>query len=124
MMRREDGNLDFPIWLLGDSNPRNWEDVLETPLDPRHPARHNIWTSVLDIINEQVFKTCRSRLDSSRLYTRNAVERAKDKPTDDALEWSGKVTEELEVFRQLVSKHAINNNTYWGLEISRRYIVT
>jgi hypothetical protein len=41
------GDPDFPIWLLGDSNPKGWQSVLETPLDPRHPARHNIWTPVL-----------------------------------------------------------------------------
>ncbi len=105
MMRREDGCPEFPIWLLGDSNPRHWEDVLVTPLDPRHPARHNIWTSVLEIVNDQVFRACRSRLDGSRIYIRNAVEREKDKPTDDALEWTGKVTDELEALRQLIRRH-------------------
>jgi hypothetical protein len=35
-MNIEVGNKEFPVWLLGDSNPKNWQDVLITPLDPRH----------------------------------------------------------------------------------------
>lgn len=37
-MKPQVGDPDFPIWLLGDSNPKGWQSVLETPLDPRHPA--------------------------------------------------------------------------------------
>lgn len=32
-MQRSVGNPRFPIWLLADSNPRQWQSVLQTPLD-------------------------------------------------------------------------------------------
>lgn len=73
-MDRETGDPHFPIWLLGDSNPRNWENHLKTPLDPRHPARHNIWTPILDEIQDRLFRRLRMRLDTSKMYIRNAIE--------------------------------------------------
>lgn len=71
------GDLTFPIWLLGDSPPDNKEgkfgsgERLRYPLDPRYPTRHNIWTPVLDQIQERVFTHAR-RLDAERCYLRNA----------------------------------------------------
>ena len=41
-MLKEYGSKNFPIWLLGDSNPINFHQKLTYPLDPLHPARHNI----------------------------------------------------------------------------------
>jgi hypothetical protein len=52
MMAADVGNKNFPIWLLGDSNPERWQGELKTPFDPRHPVRHNIWTSILDVIQD------------------------------------------------------------------------
>ena len=40
-MREYAGDPECPIWLIGDSPPEAWVDRLATPLDPRHPARHN-----------------------------------------------------------------------------------
>lgn len=74
IMKKEVGSRNSDIWLLGDSNPKNWQKVLKTPLDPRHPARHNIWTPVLEVIQDRVFRTCRCRVDTSQIYVRNAVE--------------------------------------------------
>lgn len=69
----EPGN---PIWLIGDSNPKD-EGNLAHPLDPRHPTRHNIWTPILDVIQEKVYPR---RLlafgygqDAGALYIQNAV---------------------------------------------------
>ena len=67
------GNPEFPIWLIGDSPPKAWADKLDTPLDPRHPARHNIWTSVADPMQDRLYWKARLRLDTSRLYVRNSV---------------------------------------------------
>ena len=75
-MDAEDRSTKCRIWLIGDSPPKNWHDKLKVPLDSRHPARHNIWTSVLDMIQETVFHDG-LRLDSERIYVRNAV----DSPT-------------------------------------------
>src|SRR5206468_1595661 len=57
MMRREVGEQSFPMWLIGDSNPDEWENDLETPFDPRHSARHNIWTAVIDVVQDRLFRS-------------------------------------------------------------------
>jgi hypothetical protein len=67
------GNPEFPIWLIGDSPPEAWADKLDTPLDPRHPARHSIWTSVADYMQDRLYREKKLRLDTSRLYIRNAM---------------------------------------------------
>lgn len=70
-MKNFGGNPEFPIWLIGDSPPEAWVDKLDTPLDSRHPARHNIWTSVLDPLQDRLYRQRKLRLDTSRLYIRN-----------------------------------------------------
>ena len=54
-MLREPGNEDSSIWLIGDSSLPKWGEYLDEPLDSRHPARHDIWTTVLEGIQKQVF---------------------------------------------------------------------
>lgn len=105
MMQKEDGDKDFPIWLLGDSNPSHWQDVLVTPLDPRHPARHNIWTPVLDVIQDKVFRKCRSRVDVSALYIRNAVEDPKNKPPGNSINWNTTLNREIVEFQGLIDRY-------------------
>lgn len=105
MMQREDGDKNFAIWLLGDSNPSHWQDVLIAPLDSRHPARHNIWTPVLDVIQDKVFRKCRSRVDVSTIYIRNAIQNPKDKPAGTILNWSLQLDNEITEFGQLLGQH-------------------
>ena len=105
MMQKEDGDKDFPIWLLGDSNPSHWQDVLVTPLDPRHPARHSIWTPVLDVIQDKVFRKCKSRVDVSTIYIRNAIEDPEEKPSGKSLHWDMKLGSENLAFRQLLDQY-------------------
>lgn len=106
MMERDTGDKTFPIWLLGDSNPANWQDSLGTPLDARHPARHNIWTSVVDVTQDRIFRESRRRIDTSRLYTRNAIGDPRDKPHDGAVNWSSAVESECRGLSGLISKYA------------------
>jgi len=87
-MNKEIGNTANKIWLIGDSNPFKLEQVLDTPLDPRHPTRHNIWTPICEVINDYVYKNSKLRLDSEKLYIRNAVENSKIKPRKTVREWS------------------------------------
>ncbi len=75
------GNPEFPIWLIGDSPPEAWADKLDTPLDPRHPARHSIWTSVADPLQDRLYRQRKVRLDTSRLYIRNAISQSLTVPT-------------------------------------------
>ena len=67
------GDPEFPIWLIGDSPPPAWVGKLDTPLDPRHPARHNIWTSVADPMQDRLYTQEKLRLDTSHLYIRNSM---------------------------------------------------
>lgn len=71
-MHKEDGFPTSRIWLIGDSPPKDLHAQLEYPLDRRHPARHNIWTPVLDRLQQVAFPHG-LRLSEDRLYVRNAV---------------------------------------------------
>lgn len=104
-MDRQVGDPAFPLWLLGDSNPPQWEASLQTPLDPRHPVRHNIWTSVLDVIQDRVYRQTRDRLDTTSIYIRNAVADPGIKPKGSALEWPPAATAEVEALGTLLERH-------------------
>ena len=99
-MEKDVGDKRFPIWPLGDSNPRNWERRLNTPLDPRHLARHNIWTPVLDGIQDRLFRESRARLDTRQMYIRNAIQNAHEKPENWNVSWNENLEQELTDFRK------------------------
>lgn len=99
------GDPHFPVWLVGDSPPPKWREVLETPLDPRHPARHSIWTSVLDYMQEELFRAEKRRFDSTRLYIRNAISDRADKPTAAQTNWPSGVQEEMDKTQASLSLH-------------------
>src|SRR4051794_28739521 len=105
-MVRETGDKSFPIWLLGDSNPRNWENQLETPLDPRHPARHNIWTPILDGVQDRLFRRRGLRLDSRRIYIRNAVQKPAVKEAANGIVWPEELNREIASFRADLNLHS------------------
>jgi hypothetical protein len=104
-MEKEVGNKIFGIWLLGDSNPNNWQDILVTPFDPRHPARHSIWTPVLDVIQDRVFRVCKSRVDTTSLYIRNAIEDPNSRPSKNAIDWNKELNREVEDLSELLYQH-------------------
>jgi hypothetical protein len=101
-MEREVGQRNFPMWLIGDSNPVQWQPLLRTPLDPRHPIRHNIWTSVLDVIQDKVFRAGKLRVDTSALYIRNAVDTPEKKPNQADKEWKQVTESEIDNLRYLI----------------------
>ncbi len=94
-MKREVGKQNFPIWLIGDSNPANWSDYLDIPLDPRHPARHNIWTPIIEIIQDYVYRQARLRIDTKDLFIRNAIADPIHKPKNTNPIWDEYVTQEI-----------------------------
>jgi hypothetical protein len=104
-MRKEAGDPECEIWLLGDSNPKNWASVLKAPLDPRHPARHNIWTPVLDVVQDTVFRNCGERVETSSLYVRNAIESPYDKPPSNTAQWGPRVAKEIEDLETAILKN-------------------
>jgi hypothetical protein len=103
MIEVEVGEKTFPIWLLGDSNPKNWENILDFPFDPRHPARHSIWTPILDVIQQEVFLARHTRIDMSNLFVRNAIQRAEHKPKDTIYEWKDTPTSNSAITQDLVN---------------------
>ena len=105
-MERESGSKDFPIWLIGDSNPRKeLANVLDHPLDPRHPTRHTIWTPIMDVIQEQVFLADRRRVNTSQLYVRNAVEDAEYRRSNKAIKWQSELLKETRDFAGLLTSY-------------------
>lgn len=105
MMCREDGIKEFPIWLLRDSNPKNWHQVLKKPFDSRHPIRHNIWGSILEVMQDEVFNTIRNRIDTSNIYIRNAIKDPNKKPKNGEKSWSSDVEKEILQYRRLCTQY-------------------
>lgn len=87
-MKDISGDINFPIWLVADSEPKNWQSRLDTPLDPRHPARHSIWTSVLDYMQDYLYRNGKRRFNTENLCIRNAIKNPSDKPSGGDLDWS------------------------------------
>ena len=56
------GKMTAPIWLIGDSAPKNAGNV-RWPLDVRHPAVHNIWTPIMHNIQKKIY------LEKSKIIT-------------------------------------------------------
>jgi len=105
MMEREVGNRNFPLWLIGDSNPTQWQSSLKTPLDPRHPIRHNIWTPIIDVIQDRVFRSLEMRIDTSTIYIRNAVNDPAKKPSQISVQWSISAESEISDLTSLIKDH-------------------
>ena len=71
-MRDYDGEQDFPIWLVGDSPPKE-SDQLDTPLDWRHPTRHSIWTPIETVIQRLLYDWGKCKLASDDIYVINSI---------------------------------------------------
>lgn len=60
-----------PVWLFAHSPPKKWPEVRGV-LDPRHPTRHSIWTSVSEYMQERVFNAGpKMRLDTDQFNFQN-----------------------------------------------------
>jgi hypothetical protein len=103
-VQKEIGSKCFPIWLMGDSNPKNWADKLKVPLDPRHPAIHNIWTPILENIQDKVYREAGLRIDTTDIYIRNAIENSTEKPKNIDMEWSSQNQEKISELRDLINQ--------------------
>ena len=105
MMAKSQGDIESAIWLLGDSNPQNWQNKLQEPLDSRHPARHNIWTPILLEIQDRVFAAAKLHVDQSKFYVRNAVENPRHRPVPADLFWSEYLQQAVKDFSTSMQKH-------------------
>lgn len=89
-MKRDKGEKTYPIWLL---------------FNPKHPAvRHYIWTPVLAVIQDKVYRKMRTRIDASNIYIRNVVSDSKIVPNTQNW-WDRKVAAEIQEFREIVMEH-------------------
>lgn len=108
MMKIEIGKPRIPLWLLGDSEPARWRAKLDEPLDKRHPIRHNIWTSVLDVIQRDVFTVLGRRVDAEQLFIRNAVQDPATKPLTPlkaGRSWRPEAEASVVEYRRLLGEH-------------------
>jgi len=89
-MKSELGNRSYPIWLL---------------INPKYPAvRYDIWRPVLDEIQDRVFREMQTRIDTSSIYIKSAVDDIRIVPN--TLNWWAKeVAKEIEFFREIVQEH-------------------
>jgi hypothetical protein len=89
-MKRELGNRTYPIWLL---------------VNPKYPAvHHDIWRPVLDEVQDRVFRELQTRIETSNIYIRSAVNEGRIVPN--TLNWWGReVAKEIELYREIVHEH-------------------
>lgn len=88
--KNETGEKSFPIWLL---------------FNPKHPsARHNIWTPILDNIQDKVYRTIETRIDTTNLYICNAIDDCGKVPNT-LNWWAAEVAKEIELFRESLLKY-------------------
>lgn len=85
----ESGEKTYPIWLL---------------FDPRHPVRHDIWTPILDEVQDKVYRQIQRRVDTSKIFIRNAVNDSLLVPNT-LNWWREEVVTEIELFREIALEH-------------------
>ena len=89
-LARETGQRSDPIWLL---------------VNPKHPAvRYYIWTPVLAVIQDKVFRDIHKRIDTDNILIRNVV-RESGLVANTLNWWGAEVEAEIEAFRELVLEH-------------------
>jgi len=88
MIDVEVGRRDFPLWLIGDANPSPGKTSPLTPTDARHRVWHIMWTPVLNIIEDRVYRNSRSRVDAQAIHIRNALMDLALKPEPSLTHWS------------------------------------
>jgi hypothetical protein len=89
MRLKPQGIETSPIWLIGDSDPKNWgPPKLEFVFDDRHPTIHNIWTSIIYKIQKKVYKQKSKMIDDGKFYIRNAIGNADMRPKPDDCFWN------------------------------------
>jgi hypothetical protein len=104
-----------PIWLIGDSDPKNWlPPDLEFVFDDRHPTIHNIWTSIIYKVQKNIYKEKGKIIDDDQFYIRNAIEQANMKPSQDDHLWNDKVVgqiksnyleSQMDAIKKLINKY-------------------
>lgn len=88
-MKRESGERSFPIWVV---------------FNPRHPISHENWTPVLEEIQDKVYREMNTRIETTNIYYRDAVNDSRIVPN--TLNWWGpEVDKEIELFRAIAFEY-------------------
>ena len=87
---RDSGKKTYPIWLL---------------VNPKYPAvRYDIWRPVLDEIQDKVYRELHTRIDTTNIYFRTAVNDSGIVPN--TLNWWGReVAKEIDLFREIALEY-------------------
>lgn len=102
-MENHFGEPSFPVWLLGDSPPKNFADRLAHPFDSRHPAVHNIWTPIIHNVQTELFNH-RLCVNTASIYITNAADDLNGKPAK-KVSWPAGLCERADRFGELVKQH-------------------
>lgn len=105
-MKSESGSKNSPVYLIGDSSPKHWANELDSPLESKHPARHNIWTPILENIQANLYRTNQTRLYTDDFYVRNAIHNASDKPHNSKTHWSRHLGQGILKLSDLIEKYS------------------
>ena len=60
---------------------------------------------MLEVIQDRTFRESRSRVDTSCIYIRNAIEDPAGKPSSNSIEWETVVETELQGFQEIVREY-------------------
>ena len=89
-MKKEPENTSYPIWLV---------------VNPKYPAvRNDIWTPILDEIQDKVYRTLHIRIDTETIFIKNAVSDLGILPYT-LNWWAVELDKEIVMFRESVLKH-------------------
>jgi hypothetical protein len=90
MELKPQGSVSCPIWLIGDSDPKNWVKDLCYVFDDRHPTIHNIWTPIVYAIQKKYCYDKHKMFDDSKIYIDNAIHNPNMRPDKNQLLWDTK----------------------------------
>ena len=87
LVGRDSGERTYPIWLL---------------INPKYPAVvYGIWRHVLDEIQDKVYREIQTRIDTTNIYIRSAVNDCGIVPN--TLNWWGnEVSSEIKLLKELI----------------------
>lgn len=104
-MEYESGSKNFPVWIMSDIEPSYLEAELDGPFDYRHPVRHIVCTSILNVIQHYVYQNEKERLDEENLYFRTTISENAEKPRINDVIWPDEVMEEVESIKNDIENY-------------------
>lgn len=104
-MNLEEGNKNFPIWILSDMEPSYLEENLKGPFDYRHPARHIVCTSVLNVIQHHIYKSIQKRLDEDSFCYCTTIPEKVEKPKINDVIWENGIYDDIAALKKEIDTY-------------------